>query len=1469
MQQNQRNPLEELADAFLKRYRHGERPALTEYTQKYPELAEEIRDLFPALVMMEEAGPPRPEGHAPFKGQVTSDGKALRRLGDYRILREVGRGGMGVVYEAEQESLGRHVAVKVLPFDVAGNPTCLKRFCREARAAARLHHTNIVPVFEVGEHDGLYYYAMQFIQGHGLDEVLIELRQMRNTPGTRRSPPPGRQAARSIAGNLLTGRFTAADLESEGDTGARGDSHAMHQSEAGSPESADASFLLHSSSFSSGSQADFHFYRSVARVGLQVAEALAYAHDQRVLHRDIKPANLLLDLHGTVWVTDFGLAKEEGQVLTKTGDVVGTLRYMAPERFNGVSDPRGDIYSLGLTLYELLTLQPAFDESDRGRLIKRLTQEDPSPPRGLDRRVPRDLETIVLKASAKEPDRRYQTAGELVEDLRRFLSDRPIQARRASWREYAWRWVRRNPGWAATLGIVLGLLHLIAIGGVFINFRLQRALAQTQAAEESQTEKLWRSYLEQARAERSSGRVGQRFEALKAIQEAARIRITPELRNEAVAALVLPDVQVAREWEGMTTDTLGVSFDAKFERYARLDRQGGITICRQAANGEEVLMHLPAHGRPPFGAMWMSPDGRILLCFHSAKYAQGGGSTGACGWRLDGANPVLWLDEPTGAELSVPAFSEDGRQAAVGRESGAIAIYDLGACEVRQRLEIPPGPNRLAFDPQGKRLAASCGAVVRIFDLPRGKELSPLRHAASVPRVTDVAWHPDGRRLATGCEDQKIHIWDVETAAEIMPPWTGHSNIGIALAFNHTGDRLVSDDWNAQTRLWDAMTGRLLLTLPGAALAHFSPDDQFLGPQFEGTKLRLLRVATGEELRVFRRRHADRDEQIHAVALDSTGRLLGVSSGTNWLTFFDLERGEQVVSLPMPGREAAWLRPCYETGWLTDGSSGLLHWPMKTVESGQWAVGRGQNSNVTGLEEEMVSERARSTHKAPLPTAHDPLPTTVCIGPPERLGPASVHGASASLDGRVLAIPQRNGAVILDRRVPERRIFVGPQNDVRTCAVSPDGRWVATSTYWWDGQSPPVRIWDAHTGTPVRDLALNWTPLVVFSPDGRWLATHTANEVRLWEAGTWREGPRFHGGSVVFSNDGRLLAVSDVFGVIRLVDTSTWQEIVRLTGPEATWYAPAAFSSDGTRLVALPKDRHAVYVWDLRQLRQALRQLDLDWEWPEFGPAAPPSTPPRLRVDTGMLGPVFENEGLAVALWTLALASQPFNTEAYYQRGLAYGRQGEGKKALADYNRFLALAPARDPRWAEILFRRANSRAVVNDFDGALDDLFQLSALACNQIIFQDDFGLLCNNVAWHYVMEIPKSGFPGQALNLAQKSREIDPYNGTYENTLGGVYYRLGRYADAIRCLEDKLKKSPEYAAFDLYLLAMSYARLGQVGTGRSCYERANDWWTANPGLPAAYPTELTALRGEAAAVLGLQTGGNMPANDKTRPAK
>jgi serine/threonine protein kinase len=394
-----RDPLEQLAAEFLDRRRGGEPVSPSEYAEQYPQWAEQIIEFFPALEVMEGLKPGSGDPTDSFAGQTETAGTPrLEQLGEYRILREIGHGGMGVVYEAIQESLGRRVALKILPMHGRIDAIQMHRFQLEARSAARLHHASIVPVYGVGEAGGIHYYAMQYIPGHGLDVILSDLRRLRTgAAGSAKSDTGSIAVARS----LLTGRFAASKPERDGVA----PSATVPEDNGSSSPAADArSATAASISSVLSNPTESGYYRAVARLGIQVAGALAYAHAQGVLHRDIKPSNLLLDVDGHVWVTDFGLAKVEGaEGPTRTDDIIGTLRFMGPERFEGWSDRRSDIYSLGVTLYEMLTLRPAFDAGTRVKLIEQVIHDPPLAPRKVDPRIPRDLETIVLKSIAKEP----------------------------------------------------------------------------------------------------------------------------------------------------------------------------------------------------------------------------------------------------------------------------------------------------------------------------------------------------------------------------------------------------------------------------------------------------------------------------------------------------------------------------------------------------------------------------------------------------------------------------------------------------------------------------------------------------------------------------------------------------------------------------------------------------------------------------------------------------------------------------------------------------------------------------------------------------------------------------------------------------------------------------------------------------------------------------------------------------------
>ena len=596
-----RNPVEILAEDFLKRYRRGEHPSVTDYVARHPELSDEIREVFPAFLAIEEA-----KFHSAALGadrQLSTDANGLvpDRLGDFRIVREIGRGGMGVVYEAVQESLGRQVALKVLPVGALADPAALNRFHREARSVAALHHSNIVPVFGIGEHAGHHFFAMQLIRGQTLEAVLGGVRRLRDVAGPLPTMPlcPTERTATEIAGGLLTGQFTHATAYRSGE---HGHAHATEPANSTGPINGSAAISgVHSASEIStvpvAGRGESQYHRRIARMGLQVAEALGYAHDQGVLHRDIKPSNLLMDEEGTVWVLDFGLARAEALAeQSASRDVVGTLRYMAPERFDGRSDRRSDVYGLGVTLYEMLTLQPAFSAPQQAALIHQVLHGAAKPARQVDRRIPRDLETIVAKAMSRDPSSRYASAHALGEDLRRFLENRTILARRSGALERTGRWCRRNPAVAVLLTSVVALSTFIAgyysVSATRYRHQFERALA----AELDGREKLFTSYGAQARASRFARRPGQRFAALRALGEAAKIHRTPELRDEAIACLALPDFEEIKRSPPVAGGIL-LTFDPSLERYARLDWDGVVSV-RDVGDDREIK-RFPAPRRNP------------------------------------------------------------------------------------------------------------------------------------------------------------------------------------------------------------------------------------------------------------------------------------------------------------------------------------------------------------------------------------------------------------------------------------------------------------------------------------------------------------------------------------------------------------------------------------------------------------------------------------------------------------------------------------------------------------------------------------------------------------------------------------------------------------------------------------------------------------------------------------------------------
>jgi hypothetical protein len=470
----------------------GTPPPRAEFAARFPELAPELGECLDALEFVHAAAVGL--GRAASELPLPHDSELRTMpLGDFRIVREIGRGGMGVVYEAVQLSLDRRVALKVLPLASAFDAAHLERFKNEAQAAAHLHHSNIVPVHAVGCDRGLHFYAMQLIDGLPLSAVVAQLRETAgkqpsdggvNASPTQRRGTPSRQISASKAS--VAPEHAGPDDDTLG--------YAPPRASADSPEAppaaANIETMAGTATILSAARGNAgRYWRTVAELVRQAALALEHAHQFGVVHRDIKPANLLLDVRGNLWVTDFGLAQFQaaGQ-LTQTGDMLGTLRYMSPEQASGdrvVLDHRTDIYSLGVTLYELLTLEPAFADRERPVLLRRIMEEEPAAPRTHDKDLPRELETIVLKAIAKSPVDRYATAQALADDLERWLDDRPIIARRPTLVEHAARWQRRHRG-LVRAGI--GFLFLAFLGLLASTVLIAREHAKTKAAYESESQ---------------------------------------------------------------------------------------------------------------------------------------------------------------------------------------------------------------------------------------------------------------------------------------------------------------------------------------------------------------------------------------------------------------------------------------------------------------------------------------------------------------------------------------------------------------------------------------------------------------------------------------------------------------------------------------------------------------------------------------------------------------------------------------------------------------------------------------------------------------------------------------------------------------------------------------------------------------------------------------------------------------------
>jgi WD40 repeat protein/serine/threonine protein kinase/tetratricopeptide (TPR) repeat protein len=1149
--------LTRLADEFAARYRAGERPTLEDYIDRYPELADEIRELFPAMVEIEQVKDDHEEVTLPLAVPLSP---ALQQIGDFRIIREVGKGGMGIVYEAEQVSLGRHVALKVLPKSMLVDTNAKRRFEREAKSAAKLHHTNIVPVFGVGEQDGMPYYVMQFIQGLALDEVLEELKKLQLAGSTAgaftggelrvsrtgghasklsveakqvKTSTEGALTAANVARSLLTGAF-----ESPTDQTDQGTSPATvaepraedSQVEAPRPPALSDSFTPSSSSVllpgrsRDGSKTKGRkqtYWRSVASIGVQVAEALEYAHKQGVQHRDIKPSNLLLDTQGTVWVTDFGLAKaDDQQNLTHTGDVLGTLRYMPPEAFEGKSDPRSDLYSLGLTLYEMLAFRPAYDEKERNRLIKQVTTDEPVHLGKLNPQVPQDLETILHKAIDKVPAARYASAGALAEDLQRFIDDEPIKARRVSHVERLWRWCKRNRALAAASGLAAAGLLAVTVFAVLF------ALVQSNHA---------------ARQARSN---------------AALIAEQRETRSERDRA-----ERLLAKSEKLTADLSAALSETKSHE-ALLAVEKGQTLIGQGQLYPGMLWIARALERAPADAVSLQDSIRATLVASRSDV------------------PSLRLILPTPGGAIAVAFSPDGRTIATGGGAygarGQARLWDAVTGQPKgQPLSHEHQVHAIAFAPDGKSVVTGSGDYMdsvgqaQLWDVENGKPLGePLAHQNL---VSALAFSPDGKTIATGTLNfttgkGEARLWDAASRKPQGQQPLHQIGSVYGLAFCPDGKALVTASWNSlrvksEVRLWDPVTGT-----PIGKPIEFTGAVQCVVPSPDGKTIVTgsadARMLTGE-VRFWNRATGapigapmPLAHRVGALAFSQDGRMLLTGTAD-----YVARKGELQLW------EAATRKPVGPSITIQAGVSQVAVSPDgRTVltASGMY----GQPSYLWELPADRLIGR---------PLLHQETLSAVAFSPDGKMivtgtGKLSKRGAAQRWDGataRVIGAPLRQPGYVL------------------AVAFSPDGAKIVTGTGYLGLNKGEAQLWDAATGNPIGPPLPHGNDVtsVVFSPDGKRILTGSLDRTaRLWDAASAQAiGEAFvHPDSVAavaYSPDGKTILTG--YGKqARLWNVAKQTPLGAPLEHQGT-VTSVAFSPRGDTVATGCQDR-LVFVWDAR-----------------------------------------------------------------------------------------------------------------------------------------------------------------------------------------------------------------------------------------------------------------------------------------------